>query len=351
MSYETFVARRHLSRRMKSGFVSLISMISVGGVGVGVMALIVVIGVMSGFDRELKRKIVNVQPHLRIERVGGVEDPEHVLKWIRDKRIPGLKTAASFVEGQAMIRSQTAALGVMVKGIDFEREDLSIYREHMLRGELAFEDTVKSSTARRLFFFKKKSETKYHSVFIGENLARILGVGVGDEVSLIVPFDDGSGAMSLARVKNEKFAVGGIFRLGMNDFDTGLVILGLPSAQKLYRLGEKVTGISLRLADVDQAQPWKYQLRGDFDRSFILRSWYDMNENFFQALQVEKSVMTILLALIVLVAAFNIIATLTMVVMEKTKDIGILRAVGATRGGIRRIFLIEGFSIGFLGVV
>jgi lipoprotein-releasing system permease protein len=137
----------------------------------------------------------------------------------------------------------------------------------------------------------------------------------------------------------------------MSDFDTSLALISLPQAQAMYHLKNRVTGIGLRFANVDDAQKWKMILTSLFPSDYVIRSWYDMNENFFRALKVEKSVMTILLALIILVAAFNIVATLIMVVMEKTKDIGILRSLGATRVSIRRIFILEGFSVGFLGVI
>ncbi len=356
MKFERFIAGKHLMHRKKTGFISLISMISVGGVGVGVMALIVVLGVMSGFDRELKSKIVNVQPHLRIERMGGVDDPESVIAQIHTHRIPGIKSAAAFVEGQAMIRSHQNAVGVIVKGLDSVREDLSIYQKHVVSGNIALDDLVTEKIKRRFFFFKKKVEVRTGRVMIGENLAEHLQVRVGDEVSVIAPYreintSNLSSLLNLSFAETRTFVVGGIFRVGMSDFDTSLVLMDMPQAQSLYHLGNRVTGIGLRFNNVDEAQKWKYVLAADFTSEFYLRSWYDMNFTFFQALKVEKSVMTILLALIILVAAFNIVSTLTMVVMEKTRDIGILRAIGATRASIRKIFLLEGFSIGFMGII
>jgi lipoprotein-releasing system permease protein len=355
MKFERFIAGKHLMHRKKTGFISLISMISVAGVGVGVMALIVVLGVMSGFDRELKNKIVNVQPHLRIERIGGVDNPEGVIAQVEQHRIPGLQSVAGFVEGQAMIRSSENALGVIVKGLDSSREDLSIYEKHVVSGNITTEDLVTEKIKRRFFFFKKKIEVRTGRVIIGENLAENLRVRVGDEISIIAPYREIntkniSSLLNLSFAETRTFVVGGIFRVGMNDFDSSLVLVDLPQAQSLYHLGSRVTGIGIRFKNVDEAQKWKYVLAGDFTSDFYLRSWYDMNFTFFQALKVEKSVMAILLALIILVAAFNIVSTLTMVVMEKTKDIGILRAVGATRASIRKIFLFEGFSIGSLGI-
>lgn len=353
MGFEFFIAKRHLTRRRKTGFISLISLISVGGVAVGVMALIVVLAVMSGFDRELKNKIVGVQPHLRIEKTDGMEDSERDLATIRGHNIPGIVSIARFVEGQAILRSTKNATGVVVKGLDSKNEDMSIFEKHMVSGSLNFQDSVTVERKRVFWFFKKRIETRHGSVFIGENLARTLGVEVGDIINVITPIPEKPNPLVPlpAHVRSWTFLVRGVYRVGMNDFDTSLALINIEQAQKIYQLGSKVTGISIRFQNVDEAEKWKWILAGDFSNQYFFRSWYDMNQNFFQALKVEKSVMTILLALIIMVAAFNIISTLTMVVMEKTKDIGILRALGATRAGIRKIFVIEGFSIGFWGIM
>lgn len=351
MGFEGFIARKHLTHRRKTGFISLISFISVGGVAVGVMALIVVLAVMSGFDRELKAKIVNVQPHLRIEKYNGIENPAAEIQKVVNHRIPGLQNVAAFVEGQAILRSEENATGVIVKGVDAAREDLSIYDQHLISGSVDFAPQITRQTKRRFFFFRRLIETRTDGIMIGEELAQRLRVRVGDRVTLIAPFQDPKGKISLAQAETRPFVVRGVFRLGMNDFDSALALVGLEGAQGLYHMGEKVTGLSLRFHHVDDAQKWAFRLREDFSMDYVIRSWYDMNHNFFQALKVEKSVMTILLALIIMVAAFNIVSTLIMVVMEKTRDIGILRAIGATQASIRKIFMIQGFSIGFIGVV
>jgi len=353
MGFETFIAGRHLTRRRKTGFISLISMISVAGVAIGVMALIVVLAVMSGFDRELKNKIVGVQPHLRIEKVDGIEDADRDLAAIRSHNIPGLVSASKFIEGQAILRSTKNATGVVVKGIDPQAEDLSIFEKNMVSGTLNFKDSVQIERKRFLWFFKRKIETRQGSVFIGENLAASLGAQVGDVIYMITPIPEPENPFVPLpmHVRTWPFLVRGIYRVGMNDFDTSLALVTIEQAQKVYQMGTKVTGISMRFKNVDDAEKWKWVIAGDFSNQYFFRSWYDMNQNFFQALKVEKSVMTILLGLIILVAAFNIISTLTMVVMEKTKDIGILRALGATRMSIRKIFVLEGFSIGSMGIM
>ncbi len=351
MGFESFIAMKHLRARRQTGFISLITVISVLGVGVGVMALIVVLAVMSGFDRELKSKIVNVQPHLRIERVGGVDNPTVEIEKIKAHGLTGVKNISAYIEGQGILRSDVNATGVLVKGMDTLREDMSVYERHMISGALDLSSESVTSMRRKRLFFKEAVEESLGGILLGETLADLLQVRVGDRVDLISPFKQTGGNVLAVRAESRPFVVKGIFRVGMNDFDTALVLISLPEAQTVYRLGGKVSGISLRFDDVDDAQKWKYFLQSYFSPEYYLRSWYDMNHNFFQALKVEKSVMTILLALIILVAAFNIVSTLIMIVMEKTKDIGILRALGATRGSIRTIFMIEGFSVGIVGVL
>lgn len=353
MGFVGFIAKRHLTRRHKSGFISLISLISVGGVAIGVMALIVVLAVMSGFDTELKRKIVGVQPHLRIEKTGGIENVSHDLEKIAEHKIDGIASIAPFVEGQAILRSASNATGVIVKGVDAGKEDLSIFAGHVISGELNFDETVQYEQKRSLGIFKKTVEIRTGGIVIGENLAARLGVRIGDELHMISPtLEKEEGFLAFpTRVKTFAFYVRGIYRVGMNDFDSSLALIDIGQAQQVYQLGNSVTGISLRFQNVDDAEKYKWVLAGSFTPDYYFRSWYDMNQNFFQALKVEKSVMTILLSLIILVAAFNIISTLMMVVMEKTRDIGILRALGATRMSVRRIFVNEGFCIGSLGII
>lgn len=350
MGFESYIASKHLMNRRRTGFISLVTLISVAGVGVGVMALIVVLAVMSGFDRELKSKIVSVQPHLRIEKYQGLDHVTEDLKRIQKLNLSGVRYAAPFIEGQAILKSSISATGILLKGVDFSAEDLSVYSGNLKSGDLDLSDVVSEQVKRKRLFFKETVTHKTGGILLGEGLAARLGVRVGDSVEIIAPFQDSQGGISLSRAETRAFIVRGIYRLGMNDFDTGLAVVSLEQAQSLFHLGIRVTGISLRFEHVDDAETFKPRVRQEFYQDYVIRSWYDMNRNFFQALKVEKSVMTILLALIILVAAFNIVASLTMVVMEKTKDIGILRALGATKGSIRSIFVMEGFSIGMLGV-
>lgn len=352
MPFEYFIAFKYLIKGKRHGFVSLISLISVLGIAVGVMALIVVLAVMSGFDRELKAKVVGVQPHIIVEQFSGMDNPAVAIAAVKSMNIPELKSVAPFIQGQGIMRSESAANGIVVKGLDPTREPLDLFRQHMVKGALQFDDVTAQG--------ENNQPTRIGRVFIGSELAARLGVGLGEVVYIISPaleggtgnFDQSALKQIIKETKNEPFVVSGIFRVGMSDFDTSLALVSLKQAQNLYRLeGNRVTGLSLRLSDVDLADSVKKEIREKFGTGYVVRSWMDMNRTFFSALKVEKTVMAILLSLIILVAVFNVVSTLIMVVMEKTRDIGILRALGATKSAVRNIFLIQGFFVGFFGVV
>lgn len=340
MRYEYFIALKHLMKRKGSGFISLISLISVLGVALGVMALIVVMAVMSGFDRDLKAKIVGVNPHILVQAPGGLSNANALIAQIRNLKNPRIKTVASFVQGQGIIRSKTNAMGVIIKGVDLKQDDLKGVSDHMLAG---------------MFQFQGKSESpaggKLPGVVIGRELANILNIGVGGKVYLISPFLKDSDKLLPSQAKSLPFEVTGVYQIGMSDMDSTICLIDLPLARDLFQLGEAVSGISIRLDDVERAEALKNNVEQVLGEGFLVRSWLDLNRTFFSALKVEKTVMAILLFLIILVAAFNIVSTLIMIVMEKTRDIGLLMALGATAAGIRRIFLFQGVFVGFFGVL
>lgn len=342
MSFELFIARKHLLKGRRHGFVSLIAVISTLGIAVGVMALIVVLAVMSGFDRELKNKIVGVQPHIILEAAGGIGNFEDLKNKIKSFEIPQIESIAPYVQGQGIIRSEQNAQGVVIKGVDSANEPMNLIQKHLKHGVLDL-DNIRIAT--------EQDKTKIIGrAIIGEELAYQLRIGLNDVVTIISPAFDDDPIQSIKRAKNAAFVVSGVFRVGMSDFDSNLVLIDLDQAQKLYQLGDRVTGMSIRLDHVELADDIKFLIQSHLGTGYIARSWIDLNRTFFRALQVEKTVMTILLSLIILVAAFNIISTLIMSVMEKTKDIGIMRALGATQGAVKRIFLLQGFAVGFFGI-
>lgn len=319
MSFGFFVARRYFLTLQKERFISLIGLISCAGVAVGVMALIVVIGVMSGFDNDLKEKIIGVNPHIVIQSEEGVAD----FGALREKilKLGGASCVAPYVSGQAFLYYHDKVLSLNLKGVDpASEEKVTRIRDYVEGGKL---------------------KLSRGEIIIGKELALVLGVGPGEEVVLSSP------VIGL----NTPFRVGGLFHTGMYDYDLNLAFLHIADAQEFFGTGTLVTQAGVRLADPYSAPRVKKALAAVLPSGLHLRTWMDLNKNFFAALALEKLAMFVILALIVLVAGFNIASTLIVMVVEKTKDIGVLMAMGATRLCIRRIFIWGGFIIGCAGTI
>jgi len=317
MPYELWIAFRYLVSRRREKFISIISFISIIGVAVGVCALIVVIAVMSGFDKDLRDKIVGTNSHIIVERDGGIQDYKLLIKKIDG--LPHIVGAAPFVNGQALIREDDQVQGVIFRGIDPERE---IYVTDIKR-----------------YLEKGTLDLKGNNVVIGHELARRLNLGIGDPIYLI----------SAADPVPRSFIITGIFNSGMFDYDMNLVFTDIKTAQDFYNVGELVGGIGIKVDNIHRADEIKKKIQEYIGYEYYVRSWTDLNRNLFSALKLEKFTMFIILTLIVLVACFNIASTLIMMVMEKTKDIGILKSIGATNKNIRNIFILKGLFIGSLG--
>jgi len=289
------------------------------GVAVGVMALIVVLAVMSGFDNDLRERIVGTNSHIVIEAEGGIEDYNELSDKIN--KVPHVVSSAPFVNGQALIRQNDQVIGVIFRGIDPEREkQVTNIGEYMEQGSFSLEK---------------------EDVLIGRELSWRLGLKVGDRVSLV----------SAATPKPKEFKVKGIFNSGMFDYDMNLVFTSLEGAQDFYKVEGLAGGIGVKVDDVYKVERIKNEIQSSIGFNYWARTWSELNKNLFSALKLEKITMFIILALIVLVACFNIISTLIMMVMEKTKDIGILKSIGATNSSIKKIFILNGFFIGFLGTL
>lgn len=318
MRYELIISLRYLLAKRKEKFISIISLISVFGVAVGVCALIVVIGVMAGFDNDLRDKIVGTNSHLVIEKDGGIDNAQAVIKEI--KAIPHVVTASPFLDGQAFIKTKDEIHGVIVKGI-VPGEEVRVTRvgEYIKIGSI---DNLKDD-----------------GVIIGTEMAARLSLKLGDRVSVFSP--------TYSAVKDLK--VVGIFNSGMYDYDLNLTFVDLKQAQELFGSEGMAGGISVKIDDVYLAQDIRAKVQKRLGFPFWVRTWMDLNRNLFSALKLEKLAMFIILALIVVVACFNIVSTLIMVVMEKTKDIGILKSIGATNRSIMAIFTLEGFLVGAIG--
>ncbi len=330
---ETYIGLKYLLAKRKQTFISIITVISVAGVTVGVTALVIVLAVMSGFERELKDRILGATAHVHVTSLeGSVEDPHGLARRIR--AFPGVAAASPYLFSQAMIASGTGATGGVLRGIDPATVgDVTRLPQDIRLGSL-------EALARR-------GEKDPPGVLLGKEMAAGLGVSVGDLVEILVP----GGAITPmgAFPRAERFRVAGLTESGMYEYDATFAYISLPEAARILGMEGRATGVEIRVNDIYRAAAVAANLRADLGYPYYAKDWMQSNRNLFSALRLEKTVMFIILVLIVMVAAFNIISTLIMVVMEKTKDIAILMTMGATRRTIRRIFALEGLLIGFSG--
>lgn len=334
MRYEWFIGLRYLKAKRKQTFISIITIISIVGVMVGVMTLIVVLAVMSGFEKTLKEKILGTQAHLVLLKSSqeGMDHYEEVAKKVQEVR--GVVSAAPFIFNQVMLSSESAVSGVVIKGIDPDRVGKVTELAHNMK-------------AGRLQDLKGESESL--GIILGVELAKHLGVSLNDVIQVISPLGTMTPMGMMPKMK--RFRVVGIFYSGMYEYDNTMAYVSLESAQKFFGMGARVTGIEIKTNDIYKVKEIGRELRQKMGFPFWTKDWMEMNRNLFSALKLEKIAMFIILVLIVLVAAFNIISTLIMVVMEKHKDIAILKSMGAPSKGILKIFVIEGGIIGVVGTV
>lgn len=338
MSYSTelFIGFRHLRSRSKLAFVSLTTWISVLGIALGVATLIVVVGVMTGFQREFRDKILGTQSHIVITRSGAtlMREWRDVLQKARDHE--GVVAASPFVYGQAMFSFNNRVLGAVVRGIVPDREiDVTDIRRYLKDG--ALKKILEKNSAGR------------PGIIIGAELAKNLYLKEGDTVTMVSPVGVVTPMGLVPRTK--KFQIVGIFRSGFYQYDAGLSFISMKESQAFFGFGKSVTGVHLRVKDIFSAERIARKIQGTLSGAYLSRSWQEMNRNLFSALKTEKTTLTILLLLVVVVAAFNIIGSLVMVVMEKGREIAILKSMGATSGAILRIFFVQGAFIGLLGAV
>jgi lipoprotein-releasing system permease protein len=336
MNFDFFVCLRYLKSTKKKGFISLISLISVAGVAVGVMALIIVIAVMTGFGEEFRDKILGVNSHIVVQKFGGgMTDYDDVLATIG--KHPAVIGATPYVYGQSMITTGSGGSGCVVRGID----PVTAGSVLSLPGQLIHGDGLKS--------LLPLAPGDPPGIIIGVQLAKQLRVHMGDRLRLLSPAGPLSPMGIIPRIKSCQIT--GIFETGMYEYDSSLVYIDLTTAQNFFDIPDEVHGIEITIKDIDKAAEVAAGLRITLGDTFQVKDWMAMNYNLFSALKLEKTAMFIILTLIVLVAAFNIISTLIMVVMEKTKDIAILKAMGATANQILRIFMFEGLFIGMSGTL
>ena len=321
MFSELWLSQRYLRAGKKEKIISVTALISIVGIAIGVMVLIVVISVMSGFDRFLEDKMVGTNAHLSLEFYGGLKQPDQVIGKL--KIFPYVRGASPFIDGQALINNEKSIFGVEVRGI---------------------EPKLQAETSKINEYLKAGN---YHlvgnEVALGEELALRLGLSLGDKISLISP-------VTLAKTD---FYIKGIFNSGMYLYDSSLVLTSIKGAQDFYKMPGIVSGIAVKVDDVYKVDNVKEKIYRDLKGfgSFQARTWIDANKNFLEALKLEKIVMFVVVTMTTVVAAFGIVSTLIMSVMSRVKDIGILRSVGARTKSILQIFIFQGMAIGITGII
>ncbi|MDO8261939.1 MAG: lipoprotein-releasing ABC transporter permease subunit [Gallionella sp.] len=331
LPFELFIGLRYTRAKRRNHFISFISLISILGMALGVMALIVVLSVMNGFQKEIRARMLGASPHLEVVADGGrMNGWQAVLEKVAQH--PQVSAAAPYIAGQGMLSFGQSVQGVMVRGIDPQQETAIT--------ELS--DKMKTGALGDL----RGGE---FTIVLGTDLARALGVLVGDKVMLIAPQGQITPAGMMPRLK--QFRVAGIFEIGMAPYDNNLALIHLNDAQKLFQLGDAVTGISAKLRDIDLAPRIAQELKSQLPPDLYANDWTHQNSNYFRAVQMEKKMMFIILSLIVAVAAFNIVSTLVMAVTDKQADIAILRTLGASPRSIMKIFIVQGVVIGVIGML
>lgn len=337
MNFEFFVSLRYLLAKRRQTFISLITLISVAGVAVGVMALIIVLGVMNGFQDDVRNRILGITSHMMVMSFNGtISNYPEVMSEIAEQ--PGVVASTPFVHTQVMMSSGRSVSGAVLRGISLDTAlEVINLQKNMESGNVS--DLGQSGDA--------DAASSSPGIILGKELASHLNVRQGDWITLISPV----GRLTpMGQVpKSKLFRVVGIFESGMYEYDNTLAYVDLKAAQQFLGLGDVVLGIEVKVADIYKAGEISEALQSRLGSSFWVRDWMQMNQALFSALKLEKVVMFIILTLIILVAAFNIVSSLIMLVMEKTRDIAIMKAMGATTASIRKIFMVEGLMIGVSG--
>jgi len=332
--FELFLGIKYLKAKRRQRFISVITVISILGVMMGVMALIVVLSVMNGFRADLMSKILGVNSHLLVLNFSGpFSDYRRVEQDIRKEK--GVVAVTPFVFTQVMLNNSGNVSGAVLRGIDPESAGSVV----------GFKDMIKNGSLLSL----AEDAREFPAIIIGSELAKRIGAHAGSVVSVISP----EGKLTpLGRTPNtQSFKVTGIFDSGMYEYDASMIYISLTEAQHFLAMGDKVTGIEVRVADVYQADIVAKTIQERLGYPFWTKDWKVMNRSLFSALKLEKLTMFVILTMIVLVGALNIISTLVMVVMEKTKDVAILRAMGASAKSIMTIFMFQGLLVGVVGTI
>jgi lipoprotein-releasing system permease protein len=331
LPFELLLGMRYTRAKKRNGFISFISLSSIIGIALGVTALVTVMSIMNGFQQELRDRILDMTAHMTLSERG-----ERLHHW-QDlygivKALPHVKGAAPNAMGQGMLTAGDRVKGVLVRGILPQYEgQVADVQSKMIYGQM---DDLKS---------------RDYNIILGTELANGLGVSVGDKVTLVAPQASISPMGIMPRLK--RFTVSGLFEVGMHEYDSALALVHMNDAQRVFKLGDAVSALQLRLDDLFAVRTVRNEIADDIDQVLYIRDWTQQHANFFKAIEMEKRMMFIVLALIIMVAAFNIVSTMVMVVTDKQKDIAVLRTIGASPASIQTIFMVQGLIIGIVGAL
>jgi lipoprotein-releasing system permease protein len=349
LTYEIFVGLRYLRAKRRNRTISLNTVVSIAGITLGVAALIGTVGIMTGFKEDIQAKILGTTAHIIVQdrMKDGMSDYDPVTKQVAT--VPGVVAATPFVLKQVLLTTQTGVQGIVIRGIDPQREGtVTELAKNLSTGQLA--DLSRPVKVRQPPADDPNGpavETEKPGIILGKELAMRLGVFVGDTVNVVSPVGPISAIGMVPKIRT--FALVALFQSGMYEYDSSLAYIDLAEAQKFFNMGQTVTGIEIKVTDVFHAAETARSVEQSLGFTYGARDWMQMNRNLFSALKLEKTMMFLLLVLITIVASFNIVSTLTMIVTEKQKEIAILKAMGATRKSIRRIFMLNGLIIGLSG--
>lgn len=326
-----YIGAHYTRAKRRNHFISFISMTSMLGVALGVAALITVLSVMNGFEKELRERILGMTSHAFVTGSDGtLADWEKAEVLIEG--FPRVMNTAPFVEGQAMLNQGSRVRGTQIRGVNPTLEPkVSSIGDKIIQGRF---DALQPGS---------------YGIILGKDLAIAMGVGTGDKITVITPHVTPTPAGVIPRLK--RLTVSGVFEIGMYEYDSALAIMNIEDAANLFRIPGKVTGLRLQLDDVYQAPRITRELLQTLPAEYRAADWTYQHANFFRALKTEKTVMFVILMLIVAVAAFNIVSTLVMMVTDKYADIAILRTLGMSPGGIMGIFMVQGIVIGLIGTI